>query len=54
MEGQSIRAVFLAFLQTYASGDGASSTPVADALGSTATPTPTTPALPSLSPPWDF
>ena len=53
MEGRSIRAVFLAFLQTYTSGDGASSAPVGDAIGPTAT-TPNKPALPSLPPPWDF
>ena len=50
MEGRSIRAVFLAFLQTYASGDGASSAPVP--VRPTATPP--KPALPSLPPPWDF
>jgi len=52
MEGRSIRAVFLAFLQTYAAGDGASSAPVADPAGLTATTN--KPALPSLPPPWDF
>jgi hypothetical protein len=33
MEGRSLRAVFLAFLQAYASGDVASTAPVADLSG---------------------